>query len=104
MLSCTALKEKYRDVIRVAALENLDVVIRFNYLDADAETLLQRVGERQGHFMKANMVRQQLESLERPTNKETDTLTLDVKEGTEKTLVKALKTAKELLKPEINSI
>ncbi|MCJ1229322.1 hypothetical protein MMC12_005987 [Toensbergia leucococca] len=80
VLSCSALKEKYRDVLRVAALENPHVLVHFIYLHADVSVLEKRVGARQGHYMKGGMVRAQLEALERPSGREVerDTVVVDV--------------------------
>lgn len=78
VLTCSALKRKYRDVIRVAAYYDHHLLIHFIYLDASEELLLQRVAQRQGHYMGANMVHSQFEVLERPTKNETDVITIDV--------------------------
>lgn len=66
MVTCSALKRKYRDVIRIAAYEDHDVMVHFIYLRASADTLLQRVKSRKGHYMKSAMVRSQMEVLEEP--------------------------------------
>lgn len=78
VLTCSALKRKYRDVIRVAAYYDHHLLIHFIYLDASEELLLQRVAQRQGHYMGANMVHSQFEVLERPCKNETDVITIDV--------------------------
>ncbi|KAH6608700.1 thermoresistant gluconokinase [Trichoderma cornu-damae] len=78
VLTCSALKRKYRDVIRVAAYYDHHLLIHFIYLDASEELLLQRVTKRQGHYMGANMVHSQLDILERPSPNETDVITIDV--------------------------
>lgn len=78
VLTCSALKRKYRDVIRVAAYYDHHLLIHFIYLDASEELLLQRVAQRQGHYMGANMVHSQFEVLERPSKNETDVITVDV--------------------------
>ncbi|KAK2732397.1 hypothetical protein FQN57_002920 [Myotisia sp. PD_48] len=64
--TCSALKHKYRDVIRVAAYGHPAVHIHFIYLRANEETLLQRVKQRKGHYMKSDMVHSQFEMLEEP--------------------------------------
>ena len=96
-LSCSALKQKYRDVIRIAALENRNVSIHFLYLHADETVLLRRVGARQGHFMKATMVRQQLASLEAPSLVEKDSVTVDVNQSMEKVVMESLKLVRDIL-------
>ncbi|KAH6657492.1 P-loop containing nucleoside triphosphate hydrolase protein [Truncatella angustata] len=78
VLTCSALKRKYRDVIRVAPYYSHDVVLHFVYLHAPEEVLLQRVGARQGHYMGANMVHSQFSILEPPTAEETDVISVDV--------------------------
>ena len=96
-LSCSALKQKYRDVIRIAALENRNLSVHFLYLHADENLLLRRVGSRQGHFMKASMVRQQVASLEKPSLRETDTVTVDVDQSMDKVVMESLKTVRDIL-------
>jgi gluconokinase len=78
VVTCSALKKKYRDVIRLASLNDHDVIVHFIYLRATEELLLSRVKARKGHYMKDSMVRSQFEALEEPTEKENDVLTVDV--------------------------
>lgn len=78
VLTCSALKRKYRDVIRVAPYYDHDVLIHFIYLHAKEEVLIARVGARKGHYMGANMVHSQFSILEPPTEDETDVITVDV--------------------------
>lgn len=78
VVTCSALKKKYRDVIRLASLNDHDVIVHFIYLRATEELLLSRVKARKGHYMKDSMVRSQFEALEEPTEKEHDVLTVDV--------------------------
>lgn len=70
VVTCSALKHKYRDVIRIAPYNDHNVLVHFIYLHADEKTLLQRVGARKGHFMKSSMVRSQIEMLEEPRDDE----------------------------------
>lgn len=70
VFTCSALKERYRAILDAGA-EDLLLV----HLTSDFETLLARIGQRQGHYMKPAMLRSQLDALEAPT----DALTLDVK-------------------------
>lgn len=72
VVTCSALKHKYRDVMRIAAYEHPSVSIHFIYLRADEKELMERVQARQGHFMKSNMVRSQFTALEEPTEEEWD--------------------------------
>ncbi|KAF2264509.1 carbohydrate kinase [Lojkania enalia] len=76
VVTCSALKKKYRDVIRTARLydEDLDAFVHFIYLRASKETLLARVGARQNHYMKDTMVLSQLAALEEPDREEVEKL------------------------------
>ena len=71
VVTCSALKRKYRDVIRVAAYNNPEVQVHFIYLYAPESVLLKRVAARQGHYMGAGMVHSQFECLEAPSQQET---------------------------------
>lgn len=77
VLTCSALKRKYRDVIRVAAYHNPELRINFIYLNASEAILMDRVKGRQGHYMKGNMVHSQFQSLEAPVADESDILSVD---------------------------
>lgn len=87
VVTCSALKKKYRDVIRTARLydEDPNANVHFVYLRAEKETLLQRVRERQGHYMKDAMVESQFAALEEPDEAEVkqlkDVEIVDVKAG-----------------------
>ncbi|KAF1347280.1 carbohydrate kinase [Lizonia empirigonia] len=87
VITCSALKKKYRDVIRTARLydEEPDANVHFVYLRADKETLLARVRGRQGHYMKDSMVESQFAALEEPDELEVkqlkDVEIVDVKGG-----------------------
>jgi len=78
VLTCSALKHKYRDVIRIASVNDHDVLVHFIYLRASEELLISRVRARQNHWMKDSMIRSQMEALEEPDAKEHDVLTVDV--------------------------
>ncbi|CAG8254863.1 unnamed protein product [Penicillium nalgiovense] len=80
VVACSALKQKYRDVMRVAAYGSPSVHIHFVYLKLSEEVLMQRVTQRQSHYMKNNMVHSQLAALEEP-KEEWDAITINV-EGT----------------------
>jgi gluconokinase len=72
VVTCSALKKKYRDVIRTARLydEDPNANVHFVYLRADKQTLLDRVRARQGHYMKDAMVDSQFAALEEPDEAE----------------------------------
>lgn len=77
VVACSALKQKYRDVMRVAAYGSPSVQIHFVYLKLTEEVLMQRVSQRQSHYMKCDMVRSQMQVLEEPKG-EWDAITINV--------------------------
>ncbi|KAM3442840.1 hypothetical protein NHJ13734_002164 [Beauveria thailandica] len=81
VVSCSALKHTYRDVIRILAEQRPGVLLRFVYLKVSPEVLLARIKARSGHFMKDSMLQSQLDSLEEPRIHETDVLTVDADVG-----------------------
>lgn len=99
VVTCSALKRKYRDVIRIAAYNDHDVMVHFIYLRADADVLLARVTGRKGHYMKSAMVRSQMEALEEPDATEQGRDVLEVDCGASLTQVQqeAVKTVREVL-------
>ncbi len=90
VLTCSALKRKYRDVIRVAAYFDPTVLIHFIFLDATEALLLDRVSRRKNHYMGADMVHSQLDALERPLADEKDIITIDVSRTAEEVKAAAL--------------
>ncbi|MCZ7413196.1 MULTISPECIES: gluconokinase [unclassified Streptomyces] len=59
VVSCSALKRSYRDVLRGAAAD-----VRFVHLDGTAELIAARLHSRTGHFMPAALLDSQLADLE----------------------------------------
>jgi gluconokinase len=58
--SCSALRRRYRDILRAAAPR-----VKFLHLDGDPQVVTGRVAGRPDHFMPASLVSSQLETLER---------------------------------------
>ena len=84
IVTCSALKKKYRDVIRIANYEHPTVQIHFVFLKLDEEVLQQRVAARVGHYMKQEMVHSQMVALEEPDeDAETDVMKIDVRNDKE---------------------
>ncbi|KAJ5567423.1 hypothetical protein N7535_006729 [Penicillium sp. DV-2018c] len=77
VVACSALKQKYRDVMRVAAYGSPAVQIHFVYLKLDEKVLMERVSQRREHYMKSTMVQSQLAALEEPKD-EWDAITINV--------------------------
>ena len=72
VVSCSALKRIYRDVLRRGAPELL-----FVHLSGDTALLTERIAQRAGHYMPASLLLSQLQTLEAPGPNE-QALTFDV--------------------------
>ena len=96
VVACSALKQKYRDVMRVAAYGTPSVQIHFVYLKLDENALLQRVAARQAHYMKSTMVQSQLRDLEEPQG-EWDALTIDAHVPQEQVMREVLEAVRDKL-------
>ncbi|GGE06915.1 gluconokinase [Aureimonas endophytica] len=59
VVTCSALKRRYRDLLREARAD-----LRFVFLTADPALVAQRIGTRSGHFMPPELLRSQLADLE----------------------------------------
>ena len=99
VVTCSALKRKYRDVVRIAAYNDQNILVHFLYLRASEDVLMARVQSRKGHYMKSSMVRSQMEMLEEPDKEEQRRDVLEVDCGPSLTEVQrlALKTIREAL-------
>lgn len=75
VVTCSALKRSYRDVLRAAAPE-----LRFVFLTGSRELIAQRVGGRRGHFMPESLLDSQLATLEEPSPDE-HAWAFDIKES-----------------------
>lgn len=60
--ACSALKRAYRDRLRAAAGQEIEIV----YLDGSPEILAQRHANREGHFMPTSLLKSQFDLLEKP--------------------------------------
>lgn len=78
VVTCSALKKHYRDVLRQGGEQAGNLRVRFVLLDAPEEVLTERAKKRKGHFAGAELVRSQMEILERPDDEEKDVLVIDV--------------------------
>ena len=83
VVTCSALKKKYRDVIRIASYHDSSILVHFVFLSVSEAILMDRVRARENHYMKDYMVHSQVESLETPQNDEADMLSVDAS-GTHK--------------------
>ncbi|MBT8204472.1 MAG: gluconokinase, partial [Eudoraea sp.] len=62
VISCSALKASYREVLS----RGLSVEVAWIFLDGDYDTILGRLRHRAGHFMPAELLKSQFETLEPP--------------------------------------
>jgi gluconokinase len=97
IVTCSALKHKYRDVMRIANYEHPNVQVHFVYLRADRKTIQERVGNRQNHYMKKEMVDSQFDNLEEPEPVEWDAMSVDVRGTPEEVQRSALEVVKRKL-------
>ena len=72
VLSCSALKRRYRDLLRAA-----DPALRFVHLDGPREVIAARMQARPGHYMPPSLLDSQLRILE-PLQPDEAGLTLDI--------------------------
>jgi gluconokinase len=63
VVSCSALKRIYRDLVRSVAAAD----VRFVYLAGSRELLAERMASRRGHFMPPSLLESQLAILEEPS-------------------------------------
>ncbi|GAB2653609.1 gluconokinase [Vibrio panuliri] len=82
VIVCSALKKKYRDIIREG-----NPNVRFVYLRGDQQLILDRIKARNGHFMKESMVASQFDALEEPNAEETDVITTNIADSVEDIVV-----------------
>jgi gluconokinase len=75
VITCSALKEKYRQKL-MSASQNL----RFVFLHGANDLISERLTTRKGHFMTSKLLQSQLETLEEPK----DALKFDITESPEK--------------------
>jgi len=61
VMTCSALKRSYRDILRAEAAE-----LRFVFLRGTRTLLAERLATRKGHFMPASLLESQLATLEEP--------------------------------------
>lgn len=63
VLACSALKERYRQVL-LSGNSGVQIV----YLKGSYDLIWERMSKRPGHYMKAHMLQSQFEALEEPQN------------------------------------
>ncbi len=73
IIVCSALKKRYRDLIREGN-EN----VSFVFLKGEFELVLKRMQDRKGHFMPVSLLQSQFETLETPQADEHDVCHIDI--------------------------
>lgn len=88
VVSCSALKRAYRDLLRASAPG-----LRFVYLQGAPELLFERMHERTGHYMPASLLQSQLDTLE-PPGADEEPITIDIAQAPDDILAEALRQLK----------
>lgn len=65
VISCSALKRSYRDMLRAGASD-----LRFVFLKGDRALIAERLAGRRGHFMPPSLLESQFATLEEPSPEE----------------------------------
>ncbi|MGL5006435.1 MAG: gluconokinase [Plesiomonas sp.] len=92
IIVCSALKRKYRDMIREGN-EN----VTFIFLDGTFELIFERLSKRVGHFQKEGMLQSQFDTLESPLlTDETGILRVDIDAEFDQVVERAVIAAKEV--------
>lgn len=77
VVTCSALRRRYRDVLRQAGAD-----VRFVHLHVPETVLASRIGGRKGHYMAASMLQSQLDTLE-PLEADEDGIVVSVEQRPE---------------------
>jgi gluconokinase len=80
VLSCSALKIEYRDILRKAGN------IRFLFLNVSENVVSGRLMHRKAHFMPPSLLHSQIETLERPQKTEKDIIVVNASQSPQKVL------------------
>ena len=98
IVTCSALKRKYRDILRIASLKHPSIKVHFVFLKATEALLMDRVRARKNHYMKDYMVRSQFESLEAPAEDEGDVVGVEAGGSSEEVKALAVGVVEEVMK------
>ena len=94
VLSCSALRRRYREMLRAASDD-----VRFVFLDGAVELVRARMSERESHFMPVALIESQIADLEVPDG-EADVIRLDINEDPETLVDRVVSILKPLLTAE----
>ncbi len=81
VLACSALKQSYRDILS----KNGESDVVFVYLAGTPEVIFKRLEQRKGHFMAADLLQSQFDTLEVPVNHigMSSVITVDIDQSTD---------------------
>ncbi len=85
VVTCSALKRRYRDILRQAGPG-----VRFVHLSGDIDLIRRRMEGRHGHYMPVSLLPSQLEALESPAG-EPDVVEVEIDGEPEELVARALK-------------
>ena len=92
IIICSALKKKYRDLIREG-----NGNVKFLFLEGTFELVLERMKQRKGHYMKTDMLKSQFETLEVPGQDESDVIHVDISGSFEQVVERCVEALKSLI-------
>lgn len=72
VLTCSALKKSYRKRLRGSF-----AAVQFIFLDGSFDLIWERMSSREGHYMKAEMLQSQFDTLERPRKDDATVIAID---------------------------
>ncbi|HEX7902956.1 MAG TPA: gluconokinase [Chitinophagaceae bacterium] len=75
IIACSALKEKYRSILA----KGITISVQWIFLRGTYELISERMQQRSGHFMQANLLQSQFDILEIPAN----AITIDINNTTD---------------------
>ncbi|OOF59860.1 gluconokinase [Rodentibacter myodis] len=92
IIVCSALKRKYRDLIRDGNQQ-----MKFLFLAGSFELVLERMKQRKGHYMKTAMLKSQFDTLEVPDADEPDVIHIDINGSFEEVVERCISALKPFL-------
>ena len=93
IIVCSALKKKYRDLIRDGN-EN----VKFIWLYGSYDLILERMRQRKGHYMKEEMLKSQFAALEEPdVSEETDVIPISIDGSFDEVVARCVEALKPLV-------
>ncbi|OOF57177.1 gluconate kinase [Rodentibacter genomosp. 2] len=91
IIVCSALKKKYRDLIREG-----NEGVKFLFLQGSFDLVLERMKQRKGHYMKTAMLKSQFDTLEVPGEDEPDVIHIDIDGSFEEVVQRCIHALKPL--------